>query len=454
MRGRWNSICFRDETLLLAIVASEPNMFFRSEMQHIINGLDGHNHEAKLDRPLGYLRTTTLQKDANKIVIHKYSLLVCHDKTKTDIDWTQINLKAIIHLIALERSFVHFIAYLFHASNGYPHVHFQISSKELYALRQQTGHFGLRHYSEPLNKALEWTLGSNYWFKDPTTLINVHNFLVAILKRNFGESKDTTDFISPILLRANGVFEIEQLNIFQNLIATLAGPVLKDIPSLVSFYNAYEIVTQSKQIIFNIEIIASAKFTGMSTVINSFYATRSLSLYRLFNKEMIQSMGCGTHAQDSQVTDSPISFGGSYPNDLIAFTPPGDDSSVLNARIPSESLPDPTPKFNKQASQAAIKDKLNWDDVFGSNQSNSSGLVKPTTNNLPPANDKPASTKTVANKVTVEADVICGENSDDYFSDSMEFLEGSTVVIGSNENKENEPVFPIPTVLTTDSDLG
>ena len=424
-------------------------MFFRSEMQHIINGLDGYNHEAKLDRPLGYNRTTTLQKDANKIVIHKYSILVCHDKTKTDINWTQVNLKAIIHLVAIERSFVHFLAYLFHASNGYPNVHFQISSKELYALRQQTGHFGLRHYSEPLNKALEWTLGSSNWFKDPTTLLNVHNFLVAVLKRNIGESTNTTDFISPILLRANGTFETEQLNIYQNLIATLAGPVLKEIPSLVSFYNAYEIISQSKQIVFNIEIIASAKFTGMSTVINSFYATRSLSLYRLFTKEMIQSMGCGTHAQDSQVTDSPVSFGGSYPNDLVAFTPPGDDSSVLNARIASESLPDPKPKFQRQASQAAIKNKLNWDDVFGPNSSNNSSLDKTNPTNAASGEDKPASTTVIANKVVVEADVICGENSDDYFSDSMEYLDGSTVVIGSNENKENEPIFPIPTVLTT-----
>ena len=427
-------------------------------MQHIINGLDGYNHEAKLDRPLGFLKTTTIQKDANKIVIHKYSLIVCNDKTKTDLDWTQINLKSLIHLVALERSFAHFIAYLFHASHGYPVVHFQISSKELYALRQQTGHFGLRHYSEPLNKALEWTLGSSNWFKDPTTLLNVHNFLVAVLKRNFGDPKNDTDFISPILLRANGTFEVEQLNIFQNLIATLAGPVLKEIPSLVSFYTAYEIVSQSKQIIFNVEVIASAKFTGMSSVINSFYTTRSLSLYRLFNKEMIQSMGCGTHAQDSQVTDSPISFGGSYPNDLVAFTPPGDDSSVFNANIPSEPLSDPKPKFTKQASQATIKNKLNWDDVFGPNQSGNSNSDKsqstsPKSNSNKSSEANPATTS--VKKVVVDADVICGENSDDYFSDSMEYLEGSIVTVGSNGNKENEPIFPIPNILTTtDSTLG
>ena len=432
-------------------------MFFRSKMQHIINGLDGYNHEVKLDRPLGFSRTTTLQKDANKIAIHKYSLLLCHDKTRTDINWTQINLKSLVHLVALERTFAHFLAYLFHASHGYPKVHFQISSKELYALRQQTGHFGLRHYSEPLNKALEWTLGSDNWFKDPTTLLNVHNFLVAVLKRNFSDSKNVSDFISPILLRANGVFEVEQLNIFQNLIATLAGPVLKEIPSLVSFYNAYEIVSQSKQISFNIEIIASAKFTGMSTVINSFYATRSLSLYRLFNKEMIQSMGCGTHAQDSQVTDSPVSFGGSYPNDLIAFTPPGDDSSVFNANISQESLPDPNPKFNKHASQAAIKEKLNWEDVFGTNPPEKNPNNSKPTNPVPKLDKTKANATTATNskKVVVDADVICGDNSDDYFSDSMEYLEGSVVIVGSNENKENEPIFPIPTVLTTtDTTLG
>ena len=429
-------------------------------MQHIINGLDGYNHEAKLERPLGFTRTTTLQKDANKIVIHKYSLTLCHDKTNSDINWTQISLKSIVHLIALERTFAHFISYLYHASHGYPTVHFQISSKELYALRQQTGHFGLRHYSEPLNKALEWTLGSSNWFKDPTTLLNVHNFLVAVLKRNFGDFTNATDFISPILLRANGTFEVEQLNIFQNLIATLAGPVLKETPSLVSFYNAYEIVSQSKQIIFNIEVIASAKFTGMSTVINSFYATRSLSLYRLFNKEMIQSMGCGTHAQDSQATDSPISFGGSYPNDLIAFTPPGDDSSVFNANIAPESLSDPNPKFNKQASQAAIKDKLNWDDVFGPNHSGSSNSDKSQSTSQNSKSSKPTENETntpptASKKVVVEADVICGENSDDYFSDSMEYLEGSIVTVGSNGNKENEPIFPIPKVLTTsDTTLG
>jgi len=262
-------------------------------MQYLLNGLDGYANEPKLERPLGYMRTTTIQKDANQISIHKYSLLLCDDKTKNNLKLNVINLKVIAHLVAFERTFAHFLAFLYHASNGYPNVHFQITSKELYALRQQTGHFGLRHYSEPLNNAIEWTLGSKNWFKDPVTLLNVHNFLAAILKRNFGDRpKGVSDFVSPILLRADGIFELDQLNIFKNLIAKLSGPILKEIPSLVSFYNAYDVKVGPKQVIINIEVIASARFNGMSSFVSNFYKTRSFSLYRLFNKEMLESMGC------------------------------------------------------------------------------------------------------------------------------------------------------------------
>ena len=92
-------------------------------MQYLINGLDGYAHESKLEKPLGFIRTTTLEKDANQILIHKYNLVLCHDKTKHDIDWSRINIKVIAHLIAFERTFVHFLAYLYHASNGYPKIH-------------------------------------------------------------------------------------------------------------------------------------------------------------------------------------------------------------------------------------------------------------------------------------------------------------------------------------------
>lgn len=427
-------------------------------MQYLINGLDGYVHEPKLEKPLGFIRTTTLEKDANQILIHKYNLILCNDKSKHDIDWSKINIKVIAHLVAFERTFVHFLAYLYHASNGYPKVHFQISSKELYALKYQTGHFGLRHYSEQLYKALEWTLGSKNWFKDQTTLLNVHNFLTVILKRNFGEPRpddEKSEFISPLLLRADGTFEINQLNIYKNMIVSLAGPILKEIPSLVSFYNAYEIFTGPKQISLNIEVVASAKFTGISTFISTFYKTRSLSLYRLFNKEMIESMGCGPHAQDSQTTDSPISFGGSFPNDsLVTFTPPSGPSPSLNDRIVVEDFPDPKPTFTRQASQQAIKNQLNWNDVFGAGTSvknNTNRTLKDSTNindnPVPPDNNARAVSST---KIILDADLLCGENSDDYFSDTLEY-DASIIKIGTNAGKENEPIFPIPKILTNDS---
>ena len=430
-------------------------------MQFILFGLDGHSNEPKLERPLGFLRTTIIQHEANKIHVHKYKLILCQDKANMPENFNKINIHAVAHLLAFERTFLQFLAFMYFAHQGTPKGHFPVTSRELYQLKQQTGSFGLRHYSETLTRAFHWTLGTNNWFKDQFTLINVHNFLAALSKRNFGEFRPADskhkDFVSPILLRANGDFELEQLNAYKNLIARSAGPILKDTPSLASFYTAYNVDILNKQIVVNIDVIASTRFTGISSFVNNYYGPRNLDVYKLFDKEMIKAMGCPVHAQDSQ-PDSQLAYGDNFSNsEFHVFTPPSGPIPGLDHTLVDETFTDPKPKLQRLASQQSIKQKLNWDDVFGKTGKTvktsqnkqiafNSGLTNQPTQ---PNNKQSTSTSTNQIKNIIGTDLLQGNNSDDYFSDDWE-MDGSTIIVGRNKN-ESGAIFPIPSKLSNDS---
>ena len=237
--------------------------------------------------------------------------------------------------------------------------------------------------------------------------------------------------------------------------AKTATPILRNLPALASFYHAYDFDFQAKNVFINVEITSTLKFPGMSTFIQNIFNGRNMNFHRLFSTEMLNKMNCPTHAQDSQTQNNPLSINQTINADpLIAFEPPSPNKT--STQIASKPLMDtllinsnPKPAFKRNVAQTEIKNGLNWNDVFGPKQN-------PGPSKLTESDSKPnKSNDVVKNKTVVllsSADLLPGENSDDYFDTSLE-LENSKVVVGQNKN-ENDPVFPIPSQLTTDSSQG
>ena len=450
-----------DETISISTLDSKINPFFRAKMEHLFKGILGYHSDDNLHKPIGYSTTSTIHHHAYKIQTHKYRIKLCSDKNSCE-NWPNINLKAIGQLLALERSFCHFLAFNFYASHGTPPYHFPIKPQDFFKIKMYTGAAGLRHYTDVLQQNIVWLLGAENWFKDQKSLTVFHNFMVAVIKLNYGgqhvKSISENDFSSTILTRSDGDFEVTQLNILKNIVAKTATPILRNIPVMASFYQAFDFDIQQQAVFVNVEVVSTLKFPGMSTFVHNMYCGRGMNLHRLFSTEMLEKMNCPTHAQDSQKANNSLSIENSAPIEpLMNFDPPSpnkvsssNDPDRLNA---IEITPNPKPSHKRNVAQNEIKSNLNWNDVFGPSSSKTSKpqsvakvLPLSDTNDI----DKGPQTKPKLSKC--EADVLPGENSDDFFDSSMEY-DDSTVVVGKNKN-DSDPVIPIPTVLSTEEDTG
>ena len=424
-------------------------------MNYLNKGINGYSSDDNLNQPIGYQNTDILHNHAYKIHVHKYKLKLCSDKTLFADKWPKINLKAIGQLVALERAFCHFLAFQYHASKGLNPNPFPLKPQDLFKIKMYSGAAGLRHYTEVLQQNINWVLGTEGWYLDQKSIQVFHNFLSAVIKQNYGGGNlkhiADLDFGSTILTRANGIFEVEQLNILKNIIAKTATPILRNQPALASFYHAYELDTQTKSVVLNVEVTATLKFPGQSVFVNAFYRDREMSLHRLFSSEMLDKMNCPKHTQDSQGSTNTLSLEKQITLEpLMNFDPPSpikNSKSEISATISSNALEtNPQPIFKRNAGQSEIKTKLNWDDVFGKSPKT---VNEPSTSKINQSERKSNIRKPVPNLQVMDADILPGENSDDFFDSSLEYDE-STIIIGENKN-ENNPVFPIPSQLTTKS---
>ena len=426
-------------------------------MEQLFKGLSGYHSDSNLHKPLGYSSTSIIHHHAFKIQTHKYKIKLCSDKTQFD-QWSSINTKAIGQLLALERAFCHFLSYQFFASQGNQPSHFPIKPQDFFKIKMYSGAAGLRHYTDVLQQNIIWLLGSEDWYKDQKSLTVFHNFMIAVIKSNYGgqniKNINENDFSSTILNRSDGNFEVAQLNILKNIVAKTAMPILQNLPALASFYQAFEYDIQSKAVFVNVEVVATFKFPGMSTFVHNMYRGKGMNLHRLFSPEMLDKMNCPTHTQDSQKSNKSLSLEQSSSLEpLLHFEPPS-PNKASSSNDPNKLLdslqitPNPKPSFKRNVAHSEMKDKLNWNDVFGpktsKTTSETTSTPPPLENEIIKQNDqipKPQLRK-------MEADTLPGENSDDYFDSSMEY-DDSTIQIGQNKN-EDDPIFPIPSVLTTE----
>ena len=443
-----------NESISFSTFDTKINPFFRTEMEHLFKGLLGYHSDDNLHKPLGYSNTSAIHNYAYKLQTHKYRVKLCSDKTLFE-KWSNVNLKAIGQLLALERSFCHFLTFQYYAANGSQPSHFPIKPQDFFKIKMYTGAAGMRHYTEVLQQNIVWLLGAENWFRDQKSLIVFHNFMAAVIKLNYGgqsiKNMHDNDFISTILTRADGNFEVDQLNILKNIVAKTAMPILKNIPALASFYQAFEYDIQSKAVFVNIEIVSTLKFPGMSTFVHNIYRGKGMNMNRLFSSEMLDKMNCPAHTQDSQKSGQSLSIENTSTFEpLMSFNPPSpnkvsssDPKTILDAiKITSN----PKPDFKRNVAHSEMKTNLNWNDVFGQKSNLEKDKTNSVSNNTKSQTDPPAKK---SSKSKIEADLLPGDNSDDYFDSSMEY-EDSTIILGQNKNDES-PVFPIPPVLTSEN---
>ena len=248
-------------------------------MEFIINGLDAYQTDRALLKPTGFIKSSKTFHDVYPIVTNIFSIKLCSNKNSLDVaTFERIDFKALGTLFAMERSFTSFLGYLINANKGAPESNTPLEVRDFYRLQKNGNVNEFRSYTKALNKQIIWKLMSVNWSKDSESIRKLHDFIIKVIHCNFGwrmlTQSEQTDFICGPLSRADGPFELEQLNILQNLIQHICMSIVQTQPLLSNFFYSHRLITKGPELWIEIETVQALRFRGLSKVVKQFFEGR------------------------------------------------------------------------------------------------------------------------------------------------------------------------------------
>ena len=425
-------------------------------MQFLQDGLEAYQADKALLKPTGFLKAVKLMNDTFPIVTNSYALKLCSNRKNFTKEFFQtVDFKAIGTILALERSFSAFLAYLTFSNKGVPESTSPLEVKNLYKLRKNGQVNEFRTYTSSLNQQILWELMSVTWSKDSNSIRKLHDFFIKIIHTTFGwrllPQSDDPNFVCGPLLRANGVNELEQLDLLSNLVQHICMSVSKSQPILALFCYAHRLKIQGDEIWIEIETIQSFQFTGVFKSVCQFYEGRKDFLLFTLRPKTTDKVVCPLHITDSQ-TSTPSS--GPVMSDNPYFNP-----HLLSPHhhTTSQSLfPEHTKlKSDRKRRARNKKENLKPDDFFTTSSdevATPKKSRKAKRKSLHATSDKKIKSNPkikhnlVSNNHSEKCNLPQGENSDD-FSDEVN---RSEVVVGrSKPSDAQRPIVHIPSQLTT-----